>query len=190
MDLDRVDVKLFVSNPESVEWSDYTEIFTRWRDEDPERWLDIADYLHMHEGPGLLLVGKAIHVSIDNRHGRPGLLYSRREPSDGTTSERIAQALKETLELAAALEREDGIGIRFGTESVDIIANDRVRFPNIGQAAEAVRGDVSDAVLEVFGERPVEMSQEADERERLTFHVRVGAGRPVGQVLDDLGVKV
>ena len=190
MELDRVDIKVFVSNPESVRWSDFTEIFTRWRDEDSERWLDIADYLHMPHGPGLLLVGTDVHVSMDNRHGRPGLLYSRRLPLSGSTRERIVAALRETLEFAAKMEGESSLSLRFGTDALDFVVNDRVQFPNDVDGFTALRGDLSDALSEVWGGAHVALSRNSAATERLTVHVTVDERRAVGAILDDFGIRV
>jgi hypothetical protein len=188
MDLERFDIKLFVSDPDTVVWTDYTEIFTRWRDEDRERWLDIADYVHMSGGPGLLLVGKDVHIGMDNRHERPGLLYSRREPFSGTSRERTAEGLREALEFAAKLEREQSV--RFDTASLDFIVNDRVQFPNDERAFSALRDDLASGLDDVFGGPPDELVQDPSPSERLTVHVRFRENRSVAQVLDDLVVRV
>ena len=45
---------------------------------------DVADYSHMHAGPGIVLVANDANVSIDESDDRRGLLYSRKSPLSGS----------------------------------------------------------------------------------------------------------
>ena len=98
LSLDRIDLKLFLDDSVEVDWERCVQIFTEWlkADADEEEWLDIADYTHMPQGPGVIVVGPEKHVSIDDRRGELGLLYSRREPFSGTNVERLQQLVSET----------------------------------------------------------------------------------------------
>ena len=65
-----------------------------------ELLIDVADYLHVHNGPGIMLIGHEADYSLDNRAGRLGLLYNRKEQLDGTTQEKLAQAARAALTAA------------------------------------------------------------------------------------------
>src|SRR5690606_13498875 len=82
----RFSVKYFVSNPEHVELSKFVPIFQRWIQRDLVEGLliDVAAYEHVHEGPGILLIGDEGDYSLDIRDGRPGLMYTRKRQITGT----------------------------------------------------------------------------------------------------------
>ena len=185
MELKRFDIKFFADDPTRVRFEDYTSVFTRWRDEDPEEWLDIADYVHIPSGPGMMLIGKDHHVSLDNRHGRPGLLYSVREPLSGSNAERIAEGLRRALGFAARIEAEESVSVRFDLDVFEFIVNDRVSFPNEEGTSNAVQEDLRSALGDVFGAGPFEIAWNDDPRERLTLTVTTKESRSAGELLRD-----
>ena len=80
----RISVKFFVSEPDAVHLPAFIPVFHRWiQDHAVEGLLiDVADYKHVPEGPGILLIGHEGDYSIDMAKGRPGLLYSRKREWD------------------------------------------------------------------------------------------------------------
>src|SRR5689334_21079722 len=44
----------------------------------PEPLIDVADYRHVHHGPGIVLIGHEADYSIDNTNGRLGPRYNRK----------------------------------------------------------------------------------------------------------------
>jgi len=170
--LERMDMKLFVDDPAAVKWSEWTSYFTEWLKESPDEWLDIADYLHVPSGPGILLVGKRCHVAMDNRRGQPGMLFSLREPFAGSNRERIVAFLRQLSEFAARIER-DKPAVRFRRDLGEFAVNDRVGFPNTPEAFDAIADDLRSAVQEAFGVDNARLSRDEDRRQRLTVRVTV-----------------
>ncbi len=84
-----------------------------------ELLIDVADYLHVPNGPGLLLIGHEADYSLDNRAGRLGLLYNRKKQLEGTTQEKLAQAARAVLTAAQILEKENGL--QFNTQRISSI---------------------------------------------------------------------
>ena len=148
--LDRIDLKLFLEDPEAVDWEACIETFTQWMKDDPDEWLDIADYTHMPEGPGVLVVGPEKHVSIDERKGKAGVLYSRREPFSGSNVERLRKLTSETLRFVQRLHDAE-IGVRARTDAFEYIVNDRLGFPNDQETADALQSDLEQALEAVEG---------------------------------------
>jgi hypothetical protein len=64
--------------------------------------------------------------------GRPGLLYYRKAPLQGTAEDRLVSILKAALQGCSLLENEPGLErkIRFRTDEFLIFANDRLQAPN------------------------------------------------------------
>src|SRR5688572_17138183 len=52
--------------------------------------VDVADYAHVVDGPGTVLVAHEGNFYTDRGQGRPGVLYTRKLPLPGTLTERIA----------------------------------------------------------------------------------------------------
>ena len=51
--------------------------------------IDVADYEHVPNGPGTVLVSHEANIHLDLADGRPGLLYIRKQPLKGDLRERI-----------------------------------------------------------------------------------------------------
>src|ERR1051325_25319 len=111
MNLQHVNLKLYLENPESIKLADYAAVFNNWIQKQrlEELLIDVADYLHVYHGPGILLIGHEADYSLDQRAGRLGLLYNRKELVEGTTQEKLVQAIRAALTVAEILERENGL---------------------------------------------------------------------------------
>ncbi|HLN88232.1 MAG TPA: hypothetical protein VK200_17260, partial [Candidatus Limnocylindrales bacterium] len=84
MELQKLNLKLFVEQPNSIPLTDFIEIFHSWIQATDGVYHDVADYSHMQAGPGIVLVAKDANVSIDESGGRRGLLYSQKTNLVGT----------------------------------------------------------------------------------------------------------
>ncbi len=153
MDLYKFGVKLFFANQQDRESTEFIPVFHGWiqRQALPGHLLiDVHDYSHVHQGPGILLVAHEANLSIDEAEGRRGLVYIRKQPA----------ALSETLEAAFAAAKilEDEQGVKFATGTFDFFSNDRLFTPTAEQIAEVTGGKV--------------LPKSGDPRERLTFIVK------------------
>ena len=85
MELQHINVKIFAQEPVPENCSDAIAVFHRWiqRRVAAELLIDVADYLHVPEGPGIMLIGHVAHCPLDFSHGRFGLLYNRRKSTEG-----------------------------------------------------------------------------------------------------------
>ena len=142
MDLQHVNVKLLVSDPQSVDLEPLIPVFHRWIQAQPceELLLDIADYRHVREGPGVVLIGHQADYSVDNTHGRLGIRYNRKAPLDGSNGDRLKQAACSALQACQRLEAEAALEgkIRFNGQDVELFINDRMLAPN----REGIRRDL------------------------------------------------
>src|SRR5512138_3801588 len=130
MNVQHINIKFFLQNPESVRLDDFGAVFNNWiqRGALPELLVDVADYLHVHYGPGVILIGHEADYSLDNRAGRLGLLYNRKAALDGSLQDKLMQAARAALTAARLLEKENGV--KFRGEEVQVIINDRLLAPN------------------------------------------------------------
>src|SRR5512134_3643410 len=124
MNIQHINLKFFIENPEEVKLAEFAGIFNSWiqRRAMPELLIDVADYLHVHHGPGILLIGHEADYSLDNQAGRLGLLYNRKAPLEGSLPEKLAQAAQAALTAARLLEKENGL--KFKGQEAQVIVND------------------------------------------------------------------
>lgn len=87
--------------------------------------IDVADYSHLPESPGVVLVGHEADRSMDLTEGPLGLLYMRKQA--GAT---FKDAWRATLDSCVKLEEELKGRLSFSTSDALFIANDRLAAPN------------------------------------------------------------
>jgi hypothetical protein len=91
--------------------------------------VDVADYSHLPNSPGVVLVGFEADRSMDVMEGPLGLLYMRKQPGAG-----LKDALRAALDSCVKLEDEPALNgrLRFTPSEILFIANDRLAAPNDG----------------------------------------------------------
>lgn len=155
-----INIKVFIKDPSAIKLSDSIGVFHQWiRDSVcPEMLIDVADYEHVHEGPGILLIGHEANYSLDNRDGRLGLLYNRKAALGGTFQSRLAQAHKAALAACDRLEQEAPFKgkLRFDRNAIEFFVNDRLLAPNTNETWQALKPELEKyfpgAKLEHIGE--------------------------------------
>src|SRR4029453_2071970 len=109
MNLHRLGVKFFVADPTSIRLQDFIPIFHGWIQKQNltgHLLVDVHDYSHMHNGPGILLVAHEGNFSIDTADGRPGLFYYRKTPTSSGPADQIAAILRSALQASRLLEKD------------------------------------------------------------------------------------
>jgi hypothetical protein len=141
--IDHVNVKIFAREPGSIDLADAIPVFHRWiRDAVlDELVIDIADYRHVPEGPGVMLIGDEANYSLDCAFGRLGLLYNRKRPSEGTFTDKLLHAFGSALSASSRLENEPVFRgkLKFDAGQCEVIVNDRLLAPNTEQTWAALR---------------------------------------------------
>ena len=130
MNVQHINLKFFIENPEEINPGEFSGIFNNWiqRQVMDELLIDVADYLHVHNGPAVILIGHEADYSLDNRSGRLGLLYNRKAPLDGSVQEKLTRATYAVLTAARLLEKENSL--KFSGRELQMLINDRELAPN------------------------------------------------------------
>jgi hypothetical protein len=186
MNIQHINVKFFVENSETVNLADYATVFNSWiqKQELDELLIDVADYLHVYNGPGIMLIGHEADYSLDNRAGRLGLLYNRKAPLEGTTQEKFAQALRAVLTAAQILEKENGL--RFIGSEVQLIVNDRLLVPNTAETFEALQPELHTFFSRLYYGAEYALAQLNDPRQRFTVNVKTESSFDVQSLLKNI----
>jgi hypothetical protein len=143
--IQHVNVKVFLKDPKSISPADAVPVFHRWIKDGlcPELLIDVAEYLHVPAGPGVLLIGLEANYSIDNRENRLGLLYNRKAAIEGTDQSKLTQAHGAALAACDRLEKETSF--RFDRSSLEVFINDRLLAPNTEATWQALQPELKAA---------------------------------------------
>jgi hypothetical protein len=189
MNLQHINIKFYLENPETVNLADYGTVFNSWIQGQrlDEFLIDVADYLHVHHGPGIMLIGHEADYSLDQRAGRLGLLYNRKEQLDGTNLQKLVQAAHAALTAAQILEQENDL--KFIGSEVQVIVNDRLLVPNTAASFEALEPDLQAFFTGLYNGAEYELEHLVNPRERFTVNVKTGTSFDVETLLKNLSVE-
>jgi hypothetical protein len=184
----KVGTKLFRCDGGEFPAVDVIPIFHGWiqRDAVPGLLIDVADYSHVPDGPGVILVSHEGIYSLDETSSKRGLAYSARFPAFETLGECLRWSLRAMLSACVLLERETAGAIRFSAGEVEVYVNDRLGAPNDPRSEAVLATEVASFLSEACPGVAWEMTREADPRQRLSL--TLSAKAPVG--LESLAAKV
>jgi len=188
MELQKINVKFFVEQPDKVALTDFIEVFHSWIQATDGVYHDVADYSHMQAGPGIVLVANDANLSIDESGARRGLLFSRKAPLAGSNQDKIRTVLRAALDNCRKLEAEPALKgkLRFAANEVVVLVNDRLVGENSQAAFDALKGDIEAVAREWFGGAIVTVERDDDARRPLNLHVKSSAAIDLAKALANL----
>lgn len=156
MELQHINVKIYSSTPEMIDLDEGIPIFHGWisRKACPELLIDVADYAHVPAGPGVMLIGHEAQYSIEaGAENRLGLLYATKLKQAGNNVSRIVQALGRAINACQMLQQEKlwENKVKFQSTDLYISVNDRYIAPNTQDTFEAVKTDIEEGLITIFG---------------------------------------
>jgi hypothetical protein len=175
MELQNFNIKSFVEDPGTLDLPSFNAIFQKWIREKAtaDVLIDVADYLHIPEGPGMVLIGLEADYAMDHTDGRWGLKYNRKAALPGDNQERLRSALQCNLLGCQRLESDPQLAgkIKFRVDEIEIFINDRALAPNTPETWQACQKDFQSVLEKLYGGTAFKMEKEKDPRAR--FGVRV-----------------
>lgn len=187
--LQRINVKFYLEDPESLAAQAAFRIFNSWIPTTPgEVLIDVADYSHLAEGPLTLLVGHEANYSLDNHRAELGLLYSRKQPTDGPLTERLASAVKAALAACRRLEEDPSLAgtVKFRSGDVLLVANDRLNAPNDPAGENALRAALAPVLAQLFAGAECTVERDPAPQSRLTLRIRCQTDADAATLLGNL----
>lgn len=191
-ELQRIGIKVFTADGVSVRPREFVPVFHRWiqtRAVDDQMLVDVADYEHVPNGPGVVLVAHEGNFSVDLGDGRMGLAYARKAPTPGALADRLRAAARIVLGACRLLEDDAALGgrMRFRADELYVFANDRLRAPNTAPALAEFQPAVENLLRTLYGNASCTLTADPDRRARLGLRVKAPAGNGVGTLLERLG---
>lgn len=177
MSVTRVSAKLWLAEPDAVSATaaEYIPVFHRWIQEGAVDGLliDVADYGHVPDGPGVILIGHEGDHSLD-LNGGPGFRYEAKR-SSGDPENQISDALVHVARGAALLEADASLDeVRFDITRIRVAIADRLHAPNDDASLTQLTPAIAAAVERVFpGTEIVEQTRVGDGRRPFTVDLRL-----------------
>ena len=184
MQATKFQVKLYTRAGE-IELEKLIPVFHEWIREkkiSDELLIDVADYAHVPQGPGIVLIGHQSDYYLDVADNRPGLLYSRKRGFEGDFQAGVDDAFRRALLACKLLEEESSLGLQFATDEVLFRVQDRLAAPNADATYDAYKPALAQAATAFFKSTP---SFERVGDESTPFAVRISTGAN-GSVADAL----
>jgi hypothetical protein len=191
MNAHKLQLKIYLT-PESARSLDpeaLIPVFHRWIKQRllPELTIDVANYGHVPQGPGVVLIGHGSDYFLDEGEGRPGLLHNRKR-AGLPPGDRLADLARRTLHAASLLEKDLALTgkIRFATNELLFRVNDRLAAPN-GDATFATLRPELEALCKTLFAGPFELAREGGPRELFAVRVKSPASAPLATLLERAG---
>jgi hypothetical protein len=189
----RTQVKFFLDQGSvtDIDTTEFIGVFQRWIQQNAldELLIDVADYKHVFEGPGIILIGHYSDYSIESRDGRIGLLYTRKRQPESDLPSQLRTALQFALKAAALLETETDFDprLKFRADTFEIRFADRLQLPNRPESFEAIKDDLQAVLSEIYRGNAVQIAPRAsDPRQLLTVDVQGLGVTTIAELLQQL----
>jgi len=177
MDIQHFRVKLFATPESHPHLGSAIPVFHRWIQEKrvPETMIDVSDYEHVPEGPGVILVCHEAIYGLDQERGQLGLLYNRRTALNGSAEDRLRQAVNAVESAAAQLESEPEFSgsLHFDRRQWEVAVNDRALAPNTEATWQSLSPVIQSVFDSILGAGRYQLHHHPDPRE--LFRVSVSA---------------
>ena len=184
MQATKFQVKLY-TRAGDVELEKLVPVFHEWiraKKISDELLIDVADYAHVPQGPGVVLIGHQSDYYVDVADNRPGLLYSRKRGFEGDFQAGIDDAFRRALKACQLLEEESSLGLQFGTDEVLFRVQDRLSAPNADATYDAYKPALEQAATAFFG-GGASLERVGSEREPFAVRISTGANGTVADAL-------
>jgi hypothetical protein len=205
MDAHKLQLKIFVTrdSASAVELEAFIPIFHRWIRERllPELVIDVANYAHVPEGPGVVLIGHESDYFMDQGGGRLGLLHNRKRPQSSVASaegerpqsrtppaDRLTDLARRTLHAARLLESDPALGgsLRFAPNELLLRINDRLAAPSSDATFASLQPELEALASRLFA-APFELTRVGGPKDLFAVRMTSPASAPLATLLERVG---
>jgi hypothetical protein len=157
MDPLRLNLKLLATDASSLRPAELVPIFHGWiqrRELAPDLLIDVADYSHVVDGPGVVLIAHEGHYAFDALQGQLGFSYSLRRANIAAGFEpALRYGLRQLLTGANLLLHEPTLQgrLQFDLQRLKVQINDRLRAPNRAETWAGLQSEAQPALGAIFG---------------------------------------
>ncbi|WP_428267177.1 hypothetical protein [Haliangium sp.] len=178
MDIQQLSIKVLATS-NGFDQEDLIPIFHRWIRErrlgDDLLLIDVADYRHVVDGPGIMLIANEAHYGLDHGGGQLGLLYSRKRDPAGDAGARLREGFTHALTACDALAREPTLAGRLGFElgRLEVRIMSRLVAPNSAETYDRFQPILRGFLADLYDSSEIACEHIADPRRPFTIRVEI-----------------
>ena len=190
MNIQKINVKFFVADSKGVPLTAFIHIFHSWIQASDGVYYDLADYSHIHAGPGMVLIAHEANIGMDNAGNRLGLLYSQKQTLEGSNCEKLHRVFKSALEYCRRIEKESSLQgkLKFRGDEVLFLINDRLLAPNTDETFGEIKPDLEKLAEVVFGGANFVLKHDKDPKGRFSVQIKTPVALGIETLLKNLEV--
>ena len=181
MELQHINVKLIFNESLETDLEPLIPIFHDWISEQNsgELLIDVADYRHVPDGRGIILIGHETNISIAENYGATILCYNRKITTEGTDEERFRQSVRGALAACEKIEKDGRLTgkINFECQEIEILVNDRIYVSNQEKFHQEIDPKFKDVCEVLFINNNYSITHSEDPRE--LYSIRLKADLPL-----------
>ena len=180
-------LKLFLDPSAHVELEALIPVFHRFiRDQViKELLIDVVDYSHVPDGPGVVLIGHSADYYVGALDGAQGLVYGLKRGGPAADA-RLGDALRRLVNFARLLEQESSLKLRFKTGELSLRLTDRLHAPNDERTFVSAKAEVEQLFTRIYG-GSVSVERLTETRGPLGFRIKAEAAPALDALLERLG---
>jgi hypothetical protein len=193
MDSHKLIVKFFAEDPAPVALSEFVPVFhglIQAKAFPDHLLIDVADYQHVHHGPGIVLVAHEANFYTDAGEGRPGLMYQRKQPIEGANSlsQRLAHVAAAALRACVRLEQEPVLEgrVRFRTDELLFRVNDRLLAPNTPETFRQVEPELRAFLSDLYPGDGISLEPRHSPQTLFEVRIKTSNRSPAADLLEQL----
>ena len=159
----------------------------------PEMSIDVANYAHVPDGPGVVLIGDANDYFVDQSLAAKtgpqlGLLVSRKRHAPAP-DQRLNDLFRRTVHAAMLLERDPALAgkVSFRTDEWVVRVNDRLAAPNTPETMAALRPEIEAFASQLFTGATVTVTPAGEPRQLVTVRITATPAPALPALLERLG---
>jgi hypothetical protein len=155
LQVQQLSVKFFLKEPEVIDTDQLIPIFHRWIRENAlgdDLMIDVADYRHVPQGPGVMIICHEGHYAMDEGGAGIGFSYSAKRDAVGPAQERLALAFTRVLSACRQLEDEASLpGIEFDGARMQVQVMSRLAAENTVDDFRVLEGELKVFLPNLYG---------------------------------------
>ena len=190
VELQHINVKLPLRDSDAIDLGALIPVFHSWIQDQvcDELLLDVADYRHVPDGPGVVVIGHEADYSVDNTDGRLGLRYNRKAVIAGTNQDRLEQAVRSAVRAAQRLEEDvpEGKRLAINGQEIEIWINDRLLAPSREETRSALESELRTFLDKLFAGNSYTLTFDPDPRRLPTARIACDRKFSVSELLGTL----
>ena len=184
---ERLQLKLYLEPAPHFDVEALIPVFHRFIREQliKELLIDVVDYSHVPDGPGVVLIGHEADYYVGALDGAYGLVYSRKRSAPAPEA-RLEDALRRLINAARLLEQESGLKLRFKSNELSLRLTDRLHAPDDDATFGSAKSEVESLFGRIYG-GAVQVQRLPSSKEPLGLRIEASQTPSLEALLEKLG---